>query len=240
MKDSFILHTENRKQIEMLTDEQAGILLKGLMAYADEGQENTGDQAVDILLSMLVDRMEREARKYEETKEKRTKAILKRWEKDKEETQEEANEYKDIQSDTNGYKDIQSDTSGYLPVPDPVPVPVSKDKKRGAAKPRRFTPPTVEEVAEYRQKMLAEGKTKYSGFSPGAFVDFYTAKGWMIGKNKMSDWKAAVRNWVSRDDKTARAAPVSRFNNFEQSGTDYDAVADMIMAKEEEQRRLEG
>ena len=28
-----------------------------------------------------------------------------------------------------------------------------------------------------------------------AFIDFYSSKGWMIGKNRMKDWKAAVRTW---------------------------------------------
>ena len=27
------------------------------------------------------------------------------------------------------------------------------------------------------------------------FVDYYTSNGWMVGKNKMKDWKAAVRTW---------------------------------------------
>ena len=26
-------------------------------------------------------------------------------------------------------------------------------------------------------------------------MDFYASKGWMVGKNKMKDWKAAVRTW---------------------------------------------
>lgn len=48
--------------------------------------------------------------------------------------------------------------------------------------------PTVEEVGAYcrerRNKIDAQ-----------AFVDFYTAKDWMIGKNRMKDWRAAVRTW---------------------------------------------
>ena len=28
------------------------------------------------------------------------------------------------------------------------------------------------------------------------FYDFYSSKGWMVGKNPMKDWRAAVRNWV--------------------------------------------
>ena len=34
-----------------------------------------------------------------------------------------------------------------------------------------------------------------NGINASDFVDFYTCKGWMIGKNKMVDWKAAVRTW---------------------------------------------
>lgn len=55
-------------------------------------------------------------------------------------------------------------------------------------KARSFTPPTVEEVAAYC-------KERSNGIDAEAFVDFYSAKGWMIGKNKMKDWKSAVRTW---------------------------------------------
>ena len=34
-----------------------------------------------------------------------------------------------------------------------------------------------------------------------AFYDFYESKNWMVGKNKMKDWKAAVRTWERRDKK---------------------------------------
>ena len=29
------------------------------------------------------------------------------------------------------------------------------------------------------------------------FYDFYESKGWLVGKNKMKNWKAAVRTWES-------------------------------------------
>tara|TARA_R110000824_G_scaffold295738_6_gene484048 strand:- start:58 stop:663 length:606 start_codon:yes stop_codon:yes gene_type:complete len=34
-----------------------------------------------------------------------------------------------------------------------------------------------------------------------AFYDFYESKNWMVGKNKMKDWKASVRTWERRDKK---------------------------------------
>jgi hypothetical protein len=52
----------------------------------------------------------------------------------------------------------------------------------------RFIPPTLDEVAAYC-------KERKNRVDAGRFVDFYTAKGWMVGKNKMKDWKSAVRTW---------------------------------------------
>lgn len=62
----------------------------------------------------------------------------------------------------------------------------------------RFTPPTHDEVAAY----ITE---KGYHIDAGKFIDFYTMKGWMIGKNKMKDWKAAIRNWNRRDQEQTGA-----------------------------------
>lgn len=65
----------------------------------------------------------------------------------------------------------------------------------------RFTPPTVDEVREYCRE---RGNT----VDAERFVDFYAAKGWMVGKNRMKDWKAAVRTWEKEDgDGNRRSQP---------------------------------
>ena len=53
---------------------------------------------------------------------------------------------------------------------------------------KRFIPPTVDMVSAYCFE-------RNNSVDPEEFVDFYTSKGWLIGKNKMKDWKAAVRTW---------------------------------------------
>lgn len=55
-----------------------------------------------------------------------------------------------------------------------------------------FKPPTPEELTEYLQQQ------QIKDFTANTFIDYYQAKGWMIGKNKMKDWKAAVRTWKAR------------------------------------------
>lgn len=61
-------------------------------------------------------------------------------------------------------------------------------------KSNRFVPPTLEEVQEY---CFERG----NNVDAETFVDFYSSKGWMVGKNKMKDWKAAVRTWERKEQK---------------------------------------
>ena len=51
-----------------------------------------------------------------------------------------------------------------------------------------FVKPTLEEVKAYCDE-------RNNDIDAEAFIDFYEAKGWKIGKDSMKDWKAAVRNW---------------------------------------------
>lgn len=83
---------------------------------------------------------------------------------------------------------IQSESN-----PNPNQNP-KENPNSSADKPHRFTPPTLEEVVAYCRE-------RNNGIDPQRFIDFYSAKGWMIGKNKMKDWKAAVRTWEKRQQK---------------------------------------
>jgi hypothetical protein len=56
----------------------------------------------------------------------------------------------------------------------------------------RFVCPTIAEVNSYCLE-------RENSVNPQKFVDFYTAKGWMIGKNKVKDWKACVRTWEIKE-----------------------------------------
>ena len=66
---------------------------------------------------------------------------------------------------------------------------------------KAFKKPTPEEVEEYSKSI----SFKLNGQQ---FVDHYEAKGWMIGKNKMKDWKAAVRGWKHRQKDDNKKAEV--------------------------------
>lgn len=96
---------------------------------------------------------------------------------------------------------------------------------------QRFIPPTKQEIDIF---CLENGLS----IDVDYFYDHYTSNGWMIGKNKMKDWRATVRNWARRD-RGSGSAPVpvpkpkpspvkpSSAHNFNER--DYSSVPDQQM-----------
>lgn len=85
---------------------------------------------------------------------------------------------------------------------------------------KAFQKPTVEDVRSYCQE-------RNNNVDPETFVDFYESKNWMIGKNKMKDWKAAVRTWERSDKNKGKdfcTQKVSKFNNFHQRKYNFDEL----------------
>ena len=82
----------------------------------------------------------------------------------------------------------------------------------------RFVPPTVEEVKAYCQ----ERKNKVDA---EAFVDFYESKGWLIGKNKMKDWRAAVRTWEKSRENGRKKT--DQFSNYKEEGKSHVDLKDI-------------
>ncbi len=57
-----------------------------------------------------------------------------------------------------------------------------------------FCKPTIDDVQSYCLE-------RNNHVDAQCFYDFYESKGWMVGKNKMKDWKACVRTWERNSQK---------------------------------------
>ena len=88
----------------------------------------------------------------------------------------------------------------------------------------RSAPPSVSEVAAY----CAERK---NGIDAEAFVAFYESKGWLIGKNEMRDWKAAVRTWEKRQGAQPQRGSTNSFNAFPQRDYNYGDLEKKLLAR---------
>jgi len=63
-----------------------------------------------------------------------------------------------------------------------------KESKVNESKIKRFIKPTIEDI-----------KKEFPNFNAEHFYNYYESNGWMIGRNKMKEWKATVKNWMAKD-----------------------------------------
>ena len=88
-------------------------------------------------------------------------------------------------------------------------IVIVKDK----AKAKRFTKPTVVDIAEYCVE-------RNNSVDAQKFFDYYSSNGWKVGKNPMKDWKAAVRTWEKNTTQQQKASqPKQVLTAWEQART---------------------
>lgn len=92
----------------------------------------------------------------------------------------------------------------------------------------KFTPPSLLDVQNFIEQQ------SYS-VNAESFFNFYESKGWMIGKNKMKDWKSAVKTWNSKNKVEQAARKDDRFisvnydfDNQENNYANWKAVEDNL------------
>ena len=88
---------------------------------------------------------------------------------------------------------------------------------------RRFVKPTVEEVRAY----ISE---KNYPIDAEQFWNFYEAKGWMIGKSPMKNWKSCIATWLKNRNSTPTSEPfVSKLNNPRMDEYDTETTWDDLI-----------
>ena len=192
MKPGMILYREELGMLLMMDPlEQAeaiSLLAKRFLLGEDPETEN---MRVDVFLQIAIPKQEADEEAYAKRSENATKAVRKRYERST-----------DVyERNTNVYKQEQEQ---------------EQEQERGKTRTRAFTPPTIEEIAEYCQ-------SRGNGISAERFFDHYSANGWKVGKTAMKDWKAAVRNWEKNEFREKK--------EIASHGWDYDQLAEAAYRK---------
>lgn len=123
---AFLTWIDRKKEVDMLTDSQAGMLFKMLFRYADSKEEpQCDDTTVAVLFSVMKSQIDENNRKYAKTCERRSEGQRSRWKKSREnsddtsevkqsqKSQIESNEVKKVklsQNDSNTDTDTVTDT----------------------------------------------------------------------------------------------------------------------------------
>lgn len=71
---------------------------------------------------------------------------------------------------------------------------------------KRFVPPSIEDLKTYMQE-------KSISLDADDFIDFYESKGWMVGRNKMKNWKSAASRWARQNATTTTTTTTGAIHN---------------------------
>ena len=228
-RNSFVLYTDYAKHLELLDMSQRGALITAIFAHESGTEMPTMDAVTTMAFSFICSQLDRDREKYESVIAKRSEAGKRSAEARQNKTEQDATKATSVEfvetKRTKGNKREQTPTN---PTDNDTDTDNDNDtdtdiKGGVGGKRKRFTPPSLEEVSAY----CAERK---NNVDPAGFIDFYVSKNWMVGKSKMTDWKASVRTWERREREAPKqTAKPNRFNNFEQRDYDYDSIEAQLM-----------
>lgn len=208
MSDSFVMYRSFHEALKELSREQYGNVMFALNEYALDGTETelTGvEKAVFMLMKPQIDaNMKRRengqrgaeyGRKGGRPKEENPIGDIKSAKQKPLECETETpnvnanvNVNENVNANGNANRGIPGGMRGFSDENPPSPPEKTADPPK---KPPHFTKPTLEEVASYCAERM-------NGIDAQAFFDFYESKGWRVGNQRMSDWRASVRTWERR------------------------------------------
>lgn len=206
-KASFLMYLDTAKHWDLLSDAQAGALIKALFRYCESGEKlKTDDGMLAMAFSFIAAQIDRDSEKYERTCKKRSESGKNGGRPKKQEDIEE-----DEKSKRFSAEDAESKKSNCFSEENKKAKKADNDNDnendtetdnesdiKSAGKPRthshrkqKFIPPTVEEVRAY----CAERK---NGIDPQRFVNYYNSVGWKQNGQRITDWKSKVQTWESQ------------------------------------------
>lgn len=219
MRESIVFYRSFYEAIKELPAEEFRNAVMAIMEYGLNDSEIDTSGVAKAILIMAKPQIDKNNKRYENGLRGGTKP-----KQNQNETKVEPNPNQTVtkvepKQNQNGTKAEPKRTKPEPNVNDNVNVNVN-DKESEEKKPR-FSPPTLEELKKY----IADNKYNVD---PERFIDYYTANGWSVGKNRMKDWKAVVRNWDRSQKPGGRMRQEStaetKFSNFEQRSYDYAAL----------------
>lgn len=220
MIPGILLYIEDLRLFDgTLTDEDLGKVVRGMMTYAEKGEEAQSLSPVArIAYCLMKQKMDREILKYNAKVENgklggRPPKNLKKPNKT-EQNLTKPNETEQNQKEKEKEKETEYETESETVF----------FKGDGKKEKRGCKPPTLDEVKEYVRTAGIETDAE-------AFFDYFSSCGWMRGVNPMTDWQAACRSWKNNRGKQIIPINAKRGSvyNYQERETEPTSTTDQQM-----------
>ena len=199
-RKSLIIFCDRLKELEMLSDEQAGRLFRALIKYASTGevlQENE-EIAVKLIFSVMKSAIDENNEKFEKRCEKNRQIAKEREEKRRAEREQYSTNVNERERTCTKSTETETETETETDIIINNNNTSYCESVGAHARIKKFGKPSLDEVRAYC-------KERSSQVNPERFYSYYESNGWKVGKNQMKDWKAAVRNWETNGYKNDTA-----------------------------------
>lgn len=199
-KEYICLYHSYRDAIQALDDAERGRLLTAMLEYTLTGDAGNLRGNERFVFPLIKSQIDRDNAKYQETCKKNRengKAGAKASNRQrppanapqdkgecKDEYEEEEENKDEGEYENKNKEEEKREGEGECKEKEKEKAPGTPE---GVQRAHRFHPPTLSEVRDYVLE-------RNSPVDPQGFLDFYQAKGWMVGSTPMQDWKAALRN----------------------------------------------
>lgn len=199
-KATAVIYKDWASMILELEPEQVGELFQSIYKYWNGDKVNLS-ASLRPIFKFIIDQIEKSDAKYEEAKQKRIEGRRRQLENTSKELKslEVASSHsKSLKPTVNVNVNVNDNVNGLSK--DNIKERDSKESLKKSA--TRFLAPSFSEVSDYC-------KERNNDVDPQTFIDFYSSKGWKVGNQPMKDWRAAVRTWEKRENRTPKttAAP---------------------------------
>lgn len=195
---SFVFFASWLAPVEMLNEVEVGEYLLAIATYGTTGQRLNVSDKVALALALVYHDIDAARDKYVETCKKRQEAGRRGAAK--------THWIEVEQMVANGGKCCQMVANGGLNDNDNDNDNIKKPSKKR----KTFAKPTKEEVDAYIIEYAGK-KGVAACFDAEQWLSHYESNGWLVGKNKMVDWKGAIRTWFGNRANVAQPAqPVAQ------------------------------
>ena len=179
-KKSFVMYESWGTAIEKMSNEQAGELIKAIYAYQKDPDAAPKDPALAFVFELIKQQLDADSQRYKEACAARSEAGKKGGR-----PKANASDKKQMVSEESKKSKCFSEKAKKADN-DNVNDNDLKENTLAGVKEKRFAPPTPENVNGYCREM------GYTHVDAVRFVNYYAAKGWKIGNDKIEDWNCLL------------------------------------------------
>lgn len=214
---SFVFYTEWDEYFSDLSNEEIGEMMRSILVYKKTGEvPSFSDRSMKFVFNLIKNQLDRDAEKWEETKNKRSDAgkrgADKRWSKEQpsEEMAKNSNaivchnepseEMAKMAVNVNDNVNVNVNTNDNVNVAEP------EGQTDGRSTPKNNKIPSLEQVSDY------VSQHNYV-LNPNAFYSYWNERRWIVSGSLINDWMKLCDSWEKREKRRMPAPePIKKAN----------------------------